>query len=66
MNVTVNGRDRELPEGLSVAGLLRELELAPGTVVVERNRQIVDRARHDEVTLEEGDRLELVHFVGGG
>jgi thiamine biosynthesis protein ThiS len=49
-----------------VADLLDALELVPGMVVVERNRQIVDRSRYVEVELEAGDVLELVHFVGGG
>lgn len=66
ISITVNGKDRQVPQGLSVTGLLRELELTPGTVVVERNREIVPREAHEEVTIREGDRLELVHFVGGG
>jgi thiamine biosynthesis protein ThiS len=64
--VTVNGEERQVPAGITVAGLLEELELVPATVVVERNREIVSRDRYDEVTLKGGDRLELVHFVGGG
>ena len=52
--------------GLTVRGLLETLELEPGLVVVERNREIIARARYDEVAVREGDRLELVHFVGGG
>ncbi|TVP56299.1 MAG: sulfur carrier protein ThiS [Gemmatimonadales bacterium] len=66
MTLVVNGDERELPQGLTVAGLLEALELVPGTVVVERNREIVPREAHAEVTLAEGDQLELVHFVGGG
>jgi len=46
--------------------LLRSLDLNPGLVVVERNREILDRDRYGEVEVEAGDRLELVHFVGGG
>jgi sulfur carrier protein len=62
----VNGQDRRVPGGTTVAGLLASLELVPGMVVVERNREIVDRSRYVEVELEPGDVLELVHFVGGG
>ncbi len=62
----VNGQDRRVPAGTTVAGLLASLELVPGMVVVERNREIVDRSRYVEVELEPGDVLELVHFVGGG
>lgn len=66
MTLVVNGDEREVPHGLTIAGLLEALELVPGTVVVERNREIVPREAHAEVTLAEGDQLELVHFVGGG
>lgn len=66
VRVRVNGEDRDVPEGATVRGLLEHLELEPAMVVVERNREIVDRERYDEVEVEPGDRLELVHFVGGG
>ncbi len=66
MPLQVNGEERTVPDGLTVRGLLVHLELVPELVVVERNREIVDRSRYDEVELEAGDRLELVHFVGGG
>lgn len=66
IEVVVNGDERTVPEGSTITELLRSLDLEPGTVVVERNREIVDRARHDRVRLDAGDHLELVHFVGGG
>jgi thiamine biosynthesis protein ThiS len=66
MRITVNGDDREVPDGLSLAGLLQELGLDPRMVVVEHNRAIVRRPRLAEVLLGEGDSVELVHFVGGG
>lgn len=66
VQVQLNGKPRELPAGLSVRALLETLGLQPGLVVVERNREIIARARYDEVQVVEGDRLELVHFVGGG
>ncbi len=62
----LNGKEREVAAGLTVRGLLEGLGLEPALVVVERNREILSRARYDEVTVQEGDRLELVHFVGGG
>jgi thiamine biosynthesis protein ThiS len=62
----VNGEEREIEAGATVSSLLESLDLVPGTVVVERNRKIVERSRYEEVLLEDGDRLELVHFVGGG
>lgn len=66
MKVVVNGEEREVPEGATIAGLLESMELEPGAVVVERNREIVSRDDVDGVVLEEGDRLEIVRFVGGG
>jgi len=64
--VTVNGRNRRFPAGLTVYALLQDLELNPALVVVERNREILDRAAYPAVPVQEGDVFELVHFVGGG
>ena len=66
MRIEVNGKTREVATGTSVADLLAELELDGRLVVVELNRQIVRRTDRGEVGLESGDRLEIVHFVGGG
>jgi thiamine biosynthesis protein ThiS len=66
IRVQLNGKEREVPAGLTVQGLLETLGLEPRMIVVERNREIIQRARYDEVKVGEGDRLELVHFVGGG
>ena len=63
--VTVNGEPRSVPAGTTVRALLALLGLE-GPVAVERNRDIVPRARHASTVLAEGDALELVHFVGGG
>jgi sulfur carrier protein len=64
--VHINGKDREIPRGLSVKALLEWLDLDPALVVVELNREILDRERYSETGVSEGDVLELVHFVGGG
>jgi sulfur carrier protein len=66
VKVKINGEDREIEEGLSLAGLLEELQIRPGRVVVELNRDIVSREQHGSTLLKEGDALEIVHFVGGG
>lgn len=66
IDIVLNGKDREVVEGLTVHALLESLDLHPGMVVVERNLEILPRDRYDDVRVEEGDRLELVHFVGGG
>ncbi len=66
MKVRVNGEERELPGGASVATLVEALGLRSEQVAVERNRELVPRARHGDVALEEGDELEIVTLVGGG
>jgi sulfur carrier protein len=66
MRATVNGDSLELPEGLSVADLLRHLGVRAERVAVERNGAVVKRARHLEEKIGEGDVVEIVTFVGGG
>ena len=66
VTVHINGQDREVPIGLTVHGLLEWLELNPALVVVEANREILERDSYSSTDVSEGDTLELVHFVGGG
>jgi sulfur carrier protein len=66
MTLTVNGDTREVPDGLTIRGLVEHLGLTEGPVAVERNRDVVPRAEHEATLLREGDVLEIVHFVGGG
>lgn len=67
VRVVVNGQPRTLPAGQTLADLLRAHDLDPRLVVVERNREILrDRDAFASLALEDGDELELVHFVGGG
>lgn len=62
----MNGKERELDAGHTLTTLLESLDLHPGMVVVELNRDIVDRDRYGDVGVSDGDAIELVHFVGGG
>ena len=64
--IRVNGESRQLPAGLSVAGMLTAIGIDPAKVAVERNREIVPRSLLREVRVEDGDEYEIVHFVGGG
>jgi thiamine biosynthesis protein ThiS len=64
--ISVNGEKREIAEGLTIAQLLDELNIRPGRVVIELNRDIVSREAYGSAILKEGDALEIVHFVGGG
>ena len=66
IRVELNGKERDVSAGLTVSDLLDTLDLEPRLVVVERNREILDREVYSEVVVEKGDTLELVHFVGGG
>lgn len=66
MKISINGEEKEVPDGQSVAALLAELQIRPARVVVELNRHIISREAHGSIALNEGDRLEIVHFVGGG
>lgn len=62
----LNGEARAVPADPSVAGLLAELGLSAAKVAVERNREIVPRSAFADVSLAEGDVVEIVTFVGGG
>lgn len=66
IRVTLNGDAREIARGRSVETLLLDLGLHPRLVVVEHNREIIERARYATTPVSDGDTLEVVHFVGGG
>jgi thiazole synthase len=66
LNVSLNGEARQLPGATSIAGMLTGLGLDPAKIAVERNLAIVPRSAYDAVTVEEGDKFEIVHFIGGG
>ncbi|MDE3130281.1 MAG: sulfur carrier protein ThiS [Acidobacteriota bacterium] len=67
MNIcTVNGREHELEEGETVARLLERLGVPARDALVERNKEPVERARYEEVTLGAGDRLVVARPVAGG
>ncbi|TNE60207.1 MAG: sulfur carrier protein ThiS [Alphaproteobacteria bacterium] len=66
MKIHLNGEEIELPQGLKVAAMLAHLDLPRAKVAVERNLEIVPKSQFDEVVILDGDRLEIVHFIGGG
>jgi len=66
ITITLNGEPRTVAAGLSIAALVAELGLNAKKVAVERNLEIVPRSTLAVVRLEDGDQLEIVHFVGGG
>ncbi len=66
MRIMINGESRELAPGLTVAGLLQDLGIDTRKVAVERNLEIVPKSAFAATEVQEGDRLEIVHFIGGG
>ncbi|RMD86276.1 MAG: sulfur carrier protein ThiS [Candidatus Dadabacteria bacterium] len=66
MKVRINGEDRELSEGTTLARLVADLGLSGRRLAIELNRSVVPREQWEETELHEGDRVEIVHFVGGG
>jgi sulfur carrier protein len=66
MTIQLNGEPREVPGGLTLGALLDWLKLPRDSIAVERNLEIVQRNSWDLTPVERGDRLEVVHFVGGG
>lgn len=66
MRVEINGESRDVPEILDLAGLLEHLALPNQRVAVELNREVVRRSDWSGRTVREGDKIEIVHFVGGG
>ncbi|BCW95722.1 MAG: sulfur carrier protein ThiS [Fimbriimonadales bacterium] len=64
--VRINGKERELPEPISLLQLLQERGIDPRTVVVEYNYEIVPRDQYEQITLRDGDTLEIVQMTAGG
>lgn len=66
MQVIVNGEPRDLPAALSIQQLVEHLSLPSERTAIERNLEVVRRADWSNIQLTEGDKIEIVHFVGGG
>lgn len=67
MKVVINGDKLELPRTIeTVAGLLEHFGLQQKVVIVEQNESILEKQAHSETKVKDGDKFELVHFVGGG
>lgn len=66
MTVTVNGKPMELPEGLSIDDLLSRLKIRREFTAVALNREVTQRAHYADTKLQDGDKLEIVHPMGGG
>ncbi len=66
MNITLNGEKRDVPDGLTVRGLLRHLNIQNERVAVELNLDIVKKGTYDTTHIKDGDSLEVVSFISGG
>lgn len=66
MKVTINGDERELPDGSTLIVLLELLDMTRGRVAVEINQEIIPRSQHKQHKLHDGDKIEIVHAIGGG
>jgi thiamine biosynthesis protein ThiS len=66
MRIVLNGESRDVPEACSVASLLAELQIRDDRVAVEVNLNIVDRRTFEGTALRDGDRVEVIGFIGGG
>ena len=66
VSIIVNGEPKTIEAGQTVWAFLEALELNPKKVAVERNLEIVSKSLFNDVLLEDGDQLEIVHFIGGG
>ena len=66
MKLIINGNETELSDNLSVSGLLKNLEIEPARVAVEVNLNIIKKNDFQNCVLKDGDKVEIVNFVGGG
>lgn len=66
MIITLNGETVEVGNGCSVKELLDKFSLEPKKIAVEKNLEIVSRSQFSNVIIHEGDRIEIIHFIGGG
>src|SRR5258708_1671414 len=66
LTVTINGEARNLSGAISVRDMLTSLGMDPAKIAIERNLEIVPRSQYGTVAVIEGDRFEIVHFIGGG
>jgi len=67
VHLIINGKDHDdLPDGMSLLDLITHLELPERKIAIERNREVVPKSNYRDVTLENHDVLEIIHFIGGG
>lgn len=66
IEITINGDPHKIKQGQNLVEMLQDLNLDPTKVAIERNLEIIPKTTYQDVKLMAGDRLEIVHFIGGG
>jgi sulfur carrier protein len=66
MRIIINGVEQDVEAGLSLSELLKKLELSSARIAVELNLEVVRKTEWSNIMLKENDKLEIIHFVGGG
>ena len=66
MQVTINGEKRELAESLTISEILKNLELPSERVAIELNKEVVRKKDWENIKVGDADKIEVIHFVGGG
>ena len=66
MQLVINGQEKDMPSSVTITQMLRELDITGSHIAVALNFQVVPRSSYDQTPLNEGDKVEIVHAVGGG
>ncbi len=66
MQLEVNGEATRLPRGTTLSQLLKQLQLTERRLAVEHNQEVIPRSEYDDLQLQDGDQVEIVHAIGGG
>ena len=66
MNISLNGKETEIKKSMTISELIRQKNLKPEKLVIEYNREILSREKWSDTVLEDGDKIEMLGFVGGG
>ena len=66
IEIRVNGKIKSIPNDYKVSNLLRDINIPLKKVAIELNQEIIDKKKIDKITLKKNDKIEIVHFIGGG
>jgi thiamine biosynthesis protein ThiS len=66
IKIKVNGKIKSIPNNYKVSNLLRDINISLKKVAIELNQEIIDKKKIDKMTLKKNDKIEIVHFIGGG